>query len=79
MSPALAKMLNARADFTLTLTDESLVSEVEGICKELKEATIVKKLSNKFEFLVKPIAIDTFKKYFNDQTKYELEGIECLE
>jgi hypothetical protein len=67
MSPALFKMLNARCDFTLqkaflkeqpanliiNLTEESLISVVEEKCKELKEITIVKKLSNKFEFLVK--------------------------
>ena len=84
MSPALFKMLNARCDFTLqkafikeqtinmtlNLTDESLVSVVEEKCKELKETTIVKKLSNKFEFLVKPGDIDNFKKVFNDHTKY---------
>jgi hypothetical protein len=67
MSPALFKMLNARCDFTLqkafikeqptnltlNITDESLISVVEEKCKELKEITIVKKLSNKFELLVK--------------------------
>lgn len=89
MSPALFKMQNARSDFTLqkvfikeqtvnvtlTLTDESLVSRVEEKCKEFKEITIVKKLSNKFELLVKPIDIEVFKKTFDDQTKYQLEGI----
>jgi hypothetical protein len=93
MSPALFKMLNARCDFTLqkaflkdqpanltlNITDESLVSVVEEKCKELKEITIVKKLSNKFEFLVREGDIDNFKKVFNDQTKYKLEGIENLE
>ncbi len=55
---------------TLSLTDESLVSVVEEKYKELKETIIVKKLSNKLEFLVRPGDIDNFKKVFNDQTKY---------
>ena len=55
---------------TLNLTDESLVSVVEEKCMELKETIIVKKLSNKLEFLVRPGDIDNFKKVFNDQTKY---------
>jgi hypothetical protein len=55
---------------TLNFTDESLVSVVEEKCKDLKETIIVKKLSNKLEFLVRPGDIDNFKKVFNDQTKY---------
>ena len=55
---------------TLNLTEESLVSVVEEKCKELKETIILKKLSNKFEFLVRPGDIDNFKKVFNDHTKY---------